>query len=583
MIDAYTEIKILPLPAITSVWIDIIPELYEQNVTRTIPPEPPKGTLEHARWRDTINALCTPPKIDDMAANIVVALKNFTDNLPPLATAVYEDINKEDTAQFTAPLKDIVDVLKLVDLLTYNLIIFNDKLFPKLGDQFADNCIRLSPKNQCIFPSKYKGDTPLDFIANTPLAKLFEVQVPISIPTEARFMGHWIVAPSGKGKTTLLLSMLVEDIKEECCIILMDAKGELVNEVRHWQCIKDRLVIIEPDAEHPIQLNPLDSAHGVQAVDNLEYLFSTLLQSGLTAKQQSLFRSVLRATLCFPNPTLRTFRDIVKEGLPHTSNLPLPEDLKEFFDTEFATTTYKETRQEIQWRLRLMMENPALRAMFTAPKTLLDLGELMDAGKVVVIDNTKAKVGEGGSEFFGRFFLFLILNEATKRSGRKGYKKPVYVYIDEANKVIRRDESFETLLDTCRSERIAFVVAHQRVAQIDEAKVLDALSNCAIRMANVEEDASYLAPKLRTTAEDLRKLRRGEFATVVRDYGAYTFAVAKPDLPAHMTPEEEQTLQEETRAKYCREAVPVQNMVRPDAPRPVLDPDKLSTDAKKDW
>lgn len=514
-------------------------------------------------------------------------MNTLAEYLPTLALAKDIDDFTASKGSMSVRLHEVCDMHKIVHEMFMALgtdEVLDKEPLPKLQKIIRDNTFRVSgdptKSSKIIFPKDYKGD-PLDYFRGTPLAELFSARIPINIPEEARFMGHWIVAPSGKGKTTLLLNMLLEDIEKDACIILMDAKGELVNEVRHWQCLKDRLVVIDPDAEHPIQLNPLDSAHGPHAVDNLEYLFSTLLQTGLTPKQQALFRSGLRATLCFPNPTLRTFRDIIKEGLPNTSNLPLPEDLKDFFDTEFPTTTYKETRQEIQWRLRLMMENPALRAMFTAPKTLLDLGELMDAGKVVVIDNTKAKVGEGGSEFFGRFFLFLILNEAVKRSGRKGYKKPVYVYIDEANKVIRRDESFETLLDTCRSERIGFVVAHQRVAQI-EAKVLDALANCGIRMGNVEEDAVLLAPKLRTTAETLRGLSRGQFATVVRDYGAYTLAVEKAAMPAHMTAEEEQVLQQRTRAKYC-ERVPPQTMVRPDAPRQVIDPDKLSTDAKKDW
>lgn len=576
MIDAYTRIQTLPCPEILTVWNDLFSELFEQNVTRSIPPEPPNNTIENARWRDTVNALCTPPDTEDMAAAIALALADFTDNLPPLATVPYKDLNKEREAQFTVPLKHVVNVLKLVDVLTYGLIIHNDKLFPKLKDQFIDNCMRLSPKKP-IFPSNYKGDDPLQFLAGTPLLKLFEVQVPVSIPEEARFMGHWIVAPSGKGKTTLLFSMLLDDSKKDACIILMDAKGELVNEVRHWQPIKDRLVIIDPNSEYPIQLNPLDGTH---AIDNLMYLFSSLLDSGLTGKQAGLFRSCIRATLYAPEPTINTLSKIINEGVADVS--ALPEDLQIFFKQRFRDSTYNQTKEEIHWRIHTMMENPALRAMFNAPKTLLDLGQLMDEGKVVVIDNTKNKVGESGSEFFGRFFLFLILNEAIKRSGRKGEKKPVYVYIDEANKVIRRDESFETLLDTCRSERIAFVVAHQRVAQIDEPKVLDALANCGVRMANVEEDASYLASKLDTTADELRRLRRGQFATNVRDYGAFTVAVAKPAMPAHMTADEEQVLQQQTRAKYC-DAGTRQTMVHPDAPRQVIDPDKLSTEAKKDW
>src|ERR1700728_3571700 len=96
-----------------------------------------------------------------------------------------------------------------------------------------------------------------------------------SIPEETRFSGHWIVAPPGRGKTTLLHSMVMEDLKKDACIILMDSKGDLTEPFRTMKDIQDRLIIIDPSLEHPIGFNPLDvpQTEVNQSIELLEYLF----------------------------------------------------------------------------------------------------------------------------------------------------------------------------------------------------------------------------------------------------------------------------------------------------------------------
>jgi hypothetical protein len=60
-----------------------------------------------------------------------------------------------------------------------------------------------------------------------------------------------------------------------------------------------------------------------------------------------------------------------------------------------------------------------------------------------------------------------ILAAAQQRAGRPQREKlPCYFYIDECQNVIRRDEKISTILDECRSQRIAMIMAHQRSAQI---------------------------------------------------------------------------------------------------------------------
>src|SRR5439155_14221495 len=133
-------------------------------------------------------------------------------------------------------------------------------------------------------------------------------------------------------------------------------------------------------------------------------------------------------------------------------------------------------------------------------------------------------------------------------------KPPVYFYIDECQNVIARDEKIPTILDECRSQNIALIMAHQRTKQITSENVLDALSNCAIRFANSDEEARFLAPRLRTSPEFLQSLGRGRFAAFVRDMTPQAVAVTvnRSDFSQHLILDagERHALQQRMRAAY---------------------------------
>jgi hypothetical protein len=207
-----------------------------------------------------------------------------------------------------------------------------------------------------------------------------------------------------------------------------------------------------------------------------------------------------------------------------------------------------------QHPLAYLMTNPILRAMFSASHTKLDMGTQLDAGKVIIINNSKAILGDEGAEFFGRFFVALIACAAQQRAGKPpSTKKPCYVYIDECQSVIAKDTRIPILLDECRSQKIALILAHQRTAQLT-TPVLDAVANCAIRMANSDDDAKFLADKLRSSADILRSLPQGTFATFVRDLtpNGVQLRVAKTDLDSlpKMTEEELTAIRDHMRTAF---------------------------------
>ncbi|MGH7714439.1 MAG: type IV secretory system conjugative DNA transfer family protein, partial [Vulcanimicrobiaceae bacterium] len=413
------------------------------------------------------------------------------------------------------------------------------------------------------------------YFAGTPLHALLSSPYPFSLPDEQRFAGHWIIAPPGRGKTTLLHAMVADDLTKDASIVLMDSKGDLIEAFRDVKEIEDRLVLIDPDPQHPISINPLDIPRTEigHAIDLLEYLFASLLEFKMTPTQTMLFRSVLRLIVTeIPNPTLDIFRDLLGNGTKKYEQYveKLSPDLRDFFRNDYNDVNFSARRREVLQRLRLLLDNDTMNAMLLSVRTRFVIDDALDTGKVVIINNSKSRLGEQGAEFFGRFFIAQILAAAQRRSSRKqSDKKPVYFYIDEAHNVIGRDERIPTILDECRSQKIALILAHQRTNQITSPNVRSALENCAIRFANSDDEARSLSYSLRTSPDFLQSFGQGRFAAYVRDVtkSAIAIEVTKPDLAKYerLSAAEQVQLKARMEQQYGRQSAAAAEPSKPDA------------------
>lgn len=368
--------------------------------------------------------------------------------------------------------------------------------------------------------------------------------VPITIPDELRFRGTWVVAPQGKGKTTLLSALLKADLERVknggASVILIDSKGDLIDHAR--QLPMDRIVLIEPTAD--LAINPLDlGATGSHTIDQLEYLFSGLFETAPTEKQLTLLRTVLLAMAAIPNATIFTMRELLSSPLGGYKDFDLsrmhPDDLAFFTSGKFDSKSYMATRtEELDWRIQsLITKVPLLRDMFKAPHTKLDLAKEMDAGKLIIVDNSEHKLGKSGSAFFGRFFVAMTLAAAQQRQKKDADEKlPTFLYIDECDTVIARDNNIAEMIVRCRSQKIGVVLAHQLLSQIKSMDVRAALANCAVRFANSDDEAPELAARMRTTPEHLRSLHTGQFALFMSDLTKEPLTINVPNNPVSKWP-----------------------------------------------
>lgn len=390
------------------------------------------------------------------------------------------------------------------------------------------------------------------------------IDLPFHIPENIRFEGMYILASKGRGKTNLLRQLILENINGNATVIIIDPKLELIPTFRNYQPIKDKLVILEPDKNHPLALNPLDMGN----LSLLMYLFS-LLAIDMTDLQRTVLRAALLIVKAMPEPTLADLRKVLTITKPdqlkacenEIATLE-PED-QAMLRNSYCEKQYNERKGDILWRLQAITDNDYMRPMFRAKKTKLDIGKLMDDGNVILINNDyrDEKLGTAGAEFFARLFIALIWSAARARSARPDdQKRPVYIYFDEAHYSIKRDKTITEMIEQLRAQKVALTFAHQSLSQIEDKQVLGSLLDCAVRMANVDDEAPDMAERMRTTKETLRALERGTFATFVREPPAV--ANVKVDLlavnPDHtlaptMTANEARSVMERVWRDYCIE------------------------------
>ena len=500
-------------------------------------------------------------------------------------------------------------------------------LFTTLQQQLYENtCLAsgLSPndeKHRKPFITADDSDlAPIElvetYLKGTPFVDLLLAPVPFHIPMSARFQHHWIVAPPGTGKSTLLQFLLARDFElvanNEASIVVMESNRDLIKAVEGLkifapgELLDGKLLSIDAeDVEWPIALNlfdiGLDDMESYSPVDRealhnavlslYDYIFSALLSAEMTSRQNTLFNFTIQLLLNVPSATLDTLIDLMQpNGLKQFEQyLPkLDHDARRFFDLKFNSREFDRTKEQVVDRLFAVKRIRTLSRMFSAPKSKLDFFKEMGSAKVILINVPQSLLQEDGVEIVGRFFISMILLAAHKRQLLpKEQRLPCFVYIDECHDFIKRDPKIPVILDQARKLNVGLVLAHQRLQQL-QPYVLDALYGAtAIKFASQVSDAAAhaLARDMRTTPEFILKQPPFHFAAYVRGLtdAAMSIGVPKIDMNAapRMTAEEQRVVRQGIRNKYAMSVGPVQP--GPAAhPKPAAVPESADDNAETD-
>lgn len=330
-------------------------------------------------------------------------------------------------------------------------------IMPRLRERLERNLVAASGGNPDDprgfarapkWPGQIDNGDPRQLVANylggTPLAALFDQPLDFTIPTATRFEHQHIVAGSGHGKTQTLQYLIANDLpsvaRGERSVVVIDSQGDLIRNIASLQffapgeALHDRIVIIDPsDVEWPVSLNlfdvgmerlngyaPLERERLTNSILELyDFVLGTLLSAEMTQKQNVIFRYVTRLMLHIPDATIHTLRELMEPGSQAKFAVHIAKltgTARQFFETEFSSREFEQTKRQVLRRLWGILENQTFERMFSHPRSKLDLFAEMNAGKVILINTAKDLLKEQGTEIFGRFFIALIAQAAQERA-----------------------------------------------------------------------------------------------------------------------------------------------------------------------
>jgi hypothetical protein len=564
--DAMARLGITPDHAQADIVRGLVARLFDYDDLFLLPVIDWRERRTIAAWwelRDALNR--QRALVEDFNTNYATLVDTVTAILQPIYTACPSLLeHAADGDSITVPTQLLQSIGNLgVVTETMLATILGDEaaaamLLPHLRSRLERNVIGASGGNPADvrgfnralkLPSQMDAKDPAllvaSYLAGTPLFPLFDQALNFTIHAKSRFEHHHIVAGSGHGKTQTLQYLIANDLEAVASgnrtVIVLDSQGDLIRNIANLAVfapggqLHDRIVIIDPsDVEWPVSLNlfdvgmerlagyaPLERERLTNSILELyDFVLGTLLSAEMTQKQNVIFRYVTRLMLHIPNATIHTLRELMEPDSQKkfaAEIAKLTGTAKQFFETEFASKEFEQTKKQVLRRLWGILENQTFERMFAHPRSKLDVFAEMNAGKVILINTAKDLLKEQGTEIFGRFFIAMIAQAAQERATLPVHKRtPTIVYIDEAQDYF--DRNIGLILAQARKYNVGMVLAHQYLGQLDPKLQEAFAANTAIKFAGgvSAKDARSLAPMLYCSPEFIEAQPKGSFAAHVR-------------------------------------------------------------------
>lgn len=354
-----------------------------------------------------------------------------------------------------------------------------------------------------------------------------------------------LIGPTGSGKSTAMLHLILADITAGRSVLVLDPKADLVNDVLMRipeERTKD-VVIIDPSDSCPCGFNPLafkeygnPSLIADAILSVLKEIFSDCwgiyTQDVLTASLLTLVETESSTLLwLLPLLTDENFRRRI------TSKVKDRMALRPFWE-QFEALRDTEKRQQISPvlnKLRQLTLRPGLRNILGQAKPKFSLTDLFYKRRIVLVPLNKGITGGETSRLIGSLVVGLTWTLALSRAGIPAEKRHIVsIFIDELQDYLSLPTDLADALAQARGLGVGLTLAHQYRDQlpINIRSGVDANARNKIVFGLNSKDAKdmvAMAPEL--TAEDFMALPRYQIYTSFQDGGRNTGWVQGKTLP----------------------------------------------------
>lgn len=293
----------------------------------------------------------------------------------------------------------------------------------------------------------------------------------------------YVVGQTGTGKSTLLLSMILQDIEQGQGVGLIDPHGELIEHILSNipESRRDDVVSLSPsNYEYPFGINLLEYRTEFEKDFCVNYLIEVFDQLyDLTQTGGPMFemymRNALQLLLDQPKdfqpaildvPYLFQDREFRQRLLKNTHNVYVRNFWHKEAERAGGDSALANIAPYITSKLSRFIYNGTIRCIVGQRKSSLDFRDLIDQGKILLVDLRKGLLGETNSHFLGMNIVGKLLSATLSRTDVKDKSnlRDFFLYVDEFQNLTTR--SFISILSEARKYRLALTLANQYIAQL---------------------------------------------------------------------------------------------------------------------
>ncbi len=332
----------------------------------------------------------------------------------------------------------------------------------------------------------------------------------------------YVIGKTGTGKSTLLANMAINDLKNNEGICIIDPHGDLVETLLNYipsHRINDVIYLDPSDVERTVQINLFEGenvVHRELIASGIVSVFRKLYGYSWGPRLEYILRNALLTLLKSPSARLSDIVEMLTNAKFRAKVIENLDDeiLRNFWLLEFEQMSEKQRNEAIAPILNKVgqfVSSPLVRNVVNAHKSSFSIEDVMDQGKILLVNLSQGKLGEDNATLLGAMLITKIQLAAMARVHvPEEDRKDFYLYVDEFQNFAT--ESFSKILSEARKYRLNLLLANQYIAQIPEDVQKAIFGNCGSMIAFVmgSDDAQLFHREFgeRYSTEDLVSLGR---------------------------------------------------------------------------
>jgi hypothetical protein len=293
----------------------------------------------------------------------------------------------------------------------------------------------------------------------------------------------YIIGQTGTGKSHMMRTMMINDIRAGNGICFIDPHGDGIESlisIIPKERAEDVIIFDASDTERPLGLNLFEASSVEQkdfviqeAITMLYRLYDPGKTGIMGPRFEHWFRNAALALMADPAggtfievPRIFTDDSFLAEKLKYVTD-PV---VKNFWVNEMGQTSDFHKSEVLGWfvgKFGAFMTNTTIRNILGQVKSSLNLREVMDNKKILLVNLSKGSIGEINMQLLGMIFISKIQMAAMSRADvPEAQRSPFYLYIDEFQNFAT--DNIAQIFSECRKYNLALIVANQYVGQLRE-------------------------------------------------------------------------------------------------------------------